>query len=67
MTEGAVTMLAHGAMVAIILFVLMRFALKQPHAVAMNRSVVAGLLVATYMILFGHSFPPAGLRPAFRF
>jgi len=55
--EGPLTMVMHGAIIAIILYVVMRFVLKQSNARSMARSVLIGLLTAAYMIVFGHKLP----------
>ena len=55
--EGPLQMVFHGALVAVVLFVVMRFVLKQSDAKSMTRSVFAGLVVALYMVMFGHGAP----------
>jgi hypothetical protein len=57
MNEHPLMMLVHGAILGIVAYVLMRYFLKQSEAKAMTRSVLFGLLVATYMIVFGHKMP----------
>jgi hypothetical protein len=52
-------MLLHSAIIGLILFVLMRFALGQSVAVAEDRSVLLGAVVLVYMVLFGHRLPGA--------
>ena len=64
-TESTPTMVVHGAIVGAVLYMVMRYLLKQPNTVAVDRSTVVGLLVATYMIVFGHTFPPR-LTPSFQ-
>ena len=55
--EGALTMLVHAIIIAIFLYVVMKFALNQSNAKAIDRSVLIGALVLIYMILFGHGLP----------
>lgn len=50
-------MVLHGAIIAAVLYLIMFYALKQGHNVALSRSVLIGLLAAAYMILFGHGAP----------
>ena len=57
MGERGVMMAFHGLIIAIILYVIMVFLLKQQPIVAENRSIVIGALVIIYMILFGHGLP----------
>lgn len=64
--EGAAMMIVHGFLIGLVLFALMKFALKQSTKVALDRSAVIGLLAAVYMILFGHRFPPTALTSSFR-
>jgi hypothetical protein len=55
--EGALTHLFHAFIIAIILYLIMRFALRQSQTMAMNRSVLIGAVALVYMILFGHGLP----------
>ena len=55
--EGPLTMLVHGALVALVLFLVMKYILGQSDNKALTRSVLAGCLVSAYMILFGHKLP----------
>ena len=55
--ESALTHLLHAFIIAVILYVLMRFALKQSQTMALNRSVLLGAVALIYMILFGHGLP----------
>jgi len=55
--ERGLTMLLHSTIIAIILYVIMVFVLKQSPHVAENRSLLLGAGVLIYMILFGHSLP----------
>ena len=57
MGERGVMMAFHGLIIAIILYVIMVFLLKQQPIVAENRSIVIGALIVIYMILFGHGLP----------
>ena len=55
--EGPLTMVLHGAIIAVFLYLVMKFGLKQSESMAMSRSVLIGLLAAAYMIIFGHKMP----------
>ena len=55
--ETGFTMLIHSAIITIILYVIMKFILKQPEMISQNRSLLIGSLVLIYMILFGHGLP----------
>ena len=57
MVEGPLTMVCHGALIAVVLYLLMRYLLGQSNAKSLNRSVLLGLLSAAYMIVFGHRLP----------
>jgi len=55
--ESGFTMLIHSAIITAILYVIMKFILKQPEMISQNRSLLIGSLVLIYMILFGHGLP----------
>jgi putative effector of murein hydrolase len=55
--ESGFTMLIHSAIITAILYVIMKFILKQPEMISQNRSLLIGCLVLIYMILFGHGLP----------
>ena len=57
MKEGPLIMVFHGSIIAAVLFVVMKYILKQPDNKAISRSVLCGLLAASYMIVFGHNLP----------
>lgn len=50
-------MFIHSAIIAVLLYVMMKFILKQPEMVAQDRSILMGALALVYMILFGHKLP----------
>ena len=50
-------MFIHSAIISIVIYVIMKFLLKQPEIVSQNISVLIGALILIYMILFGHSLP----------
>lgn len=56
--ESPLVMLLHAALIAVVLYLVMVYGLKQANRVALSRSTVLGLLVALYMVLFGHTMPP---------
>jgi putative effector of murein hydrolase len=47
----------HAFIITLILYVLMKFLLKQSQTMALNRSILIGALALAYMILFGHGLP----------
>ena len=55
--ESGFTMLIHSAIITVILYVIMKFILKQSEMISQNRSLLIGSLVLIYMILFGHGLP----------
>jgi hypothetical protein len=50
-------MLLHAIIIGLILYLIMLFGLKQPNAVAENRSLLIAAIVLIYMLLFGHGLP----------
>ena len=60
--ESGLTMVMHSVVIALILYVLMFYILKQSRPVATDRSIVIGAIVLIYMTLFGHSFPPGKIN-----
>jgi len=55
--ERGLMMLLHSVIIGLILYLIMLFGLKQPPAVAENRSLLAAALILIYMLLFGHGLP----------
>lgn len=55
--EGPLTHVFHAFVITLILYVLMKFALRQSQTMALNRSILIGALALAYMILFGHGLP----------
>ena len=55
--ERGLMMLLHSAIIGVVLYLIMVFALKQSKSVAENRSLLIASLVLIYMILFGHGLP----------
>jgi hypothetical protein len=55
--ESGFTMFIHSAVISLILYVIMRFIMKQPVLISQNRSILIGALALVYMILFGHGLP----------
>lgn len=50
-------MVGHALIIGILLYVLMRYLLKQPVAMAVDRSILIAAILLVYMILFGHKLP----------
>ena len=55
--EGVLSHLFHAFIITILLFIIMRFALRQSQTKSLNRSVLVGAIALIYMILFGHGLP----------
>jgi hypothetical protein len=55
--EGPLTHVLHAFIISLVLYVLMKFALRQSQTMALNRSILIGALALVYMILFGHGLP----------
>ena len=49
--------LFHSIIIAVILYIIMKFFLKQSETMSLNRSILIGALALIYMILFGHGMP----------
>ena len=55
--ESGLMMVVHSVIIALVLYLFMRYILKQSQSVAEDRSVLIGAIVVIYMVLFGHSLP----------
>ena len=55
--EEVLNHLFHALIITIILYVIMKFVLKQSQRMALNRSFLAGAIALIYMILFGQGLP----------
>ena len=55
--EGPLTHLFHALIITLVLYVVMKFALKQSQTMSLNRSLVIGAASLIYMIFFGHGLP----------
>jgi len=55
--ERPLMMVIHSVGIALILYLLMVYALKQNYMVAETRSVFIGGIALLYMLMFGHSLP----------
>jgi len=55
--ERTLEHLFHAFLITVILYLLMKFALKQSQTMALNRSLLIGAISLIYMILFGHGLP----------
>jgi putative effector of murein hydrolase len=55
--EGPLIHVFHAFIITLILYVLMKFALRQSQKMALNRSILVGAVSLIYMILFGHGLP----------
>jgi len=57
MSESGISMAGHALIIGLLLYVLMRYLLKQPMAMAVDRSILIAALILVYMMLFGHKLP----------
>ena len=64
--EGPLEHLMHGAVLAAVLYFVMKFLLKQSENVAVTRSLFIGLIATLYMLLFGHG-APTKVNPVLKF
>jgi hypothetical protein len=55
--ESPLSHLFHAFIITILLYLLMKFGLKQSQNMALNRSILIGAVSLIYMILFGHGMP----------
>ena len=55
--ESGFTMFIHSAIITIVLYIIMKYLLKQSDSKAQDRSILIGAIVLIYMILFGHGLP----------
>jgi putative effector of murein hydrolase len=55
--DTALSHLLHSVIITVILYIIMKFFLKQSETMSLNRSILIGALVLIYMILFGHGLP----------
>jgi hypothetical protein len=55
--EGSLTHVFHAFIITVILYLIMKFGLKQSQTMALNRSILIGAIALIYMILFGHGLP----------
>jgi hypothetical protein len=49
--------LFHALIITLILFIVMKYLLKQSQTRALTRSILIGAVALIYMILFGHGLP----------
>ena len=55
--ESGFTMFIHAFIITIVIYLFMKFILKQNNSIAQDRSILIGAMVLVYMILFGHGLP----------
>ena len=55
--DTALSHLFHSLVITVILYIIMKFFLKQSETMSLNRSILIGALALIYMILFGHGMP----------
>jgi hypothetical protein len=63
--ERGLEMVAHAAVIGIVLYFIMTVLLKQPQRVAEDRSVTIAGVVLVYMVVFGHGLPN-NVSPSFK-
>jgi hypothetical protein len=54
-------MLFHSVIIAILLYLILHFFMNYPRVVAQKYSLVVGVLVLIYMLMFGHQLPRFGV------
>lgn len=57
MYERGAIMLAHSAMIGIVVYMMMRYVFDQSPFVAEDRSIAIAAFVLIYMVMFGHGMP----------
>jgi putative effector of murein hydrolase len=55
--DTALSHLFHSVIITVIIYIIMKFFLKQSETMSLNRSILIGAFVLIYMILFGHGLP----------
>lgn len=55
--ERGLMMLLHSAMIAMFIFIIMRFVAKKSIESSENTSLLFGSITLIYMLLFGHGLP----------
>lgn len=55
--ESGLNHVFHAFIITIILYVVMKFLLRQSQTMSLNRSILIGAVALIYMILFGHGLP----------
>ena len=55
--DTALSHLFHSLVITVILYIIMKFFLKQSESMSLNRSILIGAIALIYMILFGHGLP----------
>ncbi len=57
MKESPYVMMAHGIGISVIAYVIFRYGFAINHSISELRSIVIGLIMTLYMIVFGHGLP----------
>jgi len=55
--ESGLMMVFHSAVIGVVAYLIMKFALKQSNGISTDRSILLSTIVLAYMILFGHNLP----------
>jgi putative effector of murein hydrolase len=55
--EGPLNHVFHAFILTLLLYVIMKFLLRQSQTMSLNRSILIGAVALIYMILFGHGLP----------
>jgi hypothetical protein len=55
--ERGSMMLLHSILIGVVLYLFMFYILKQPMAIAEDRSIFYAALILIYMLVFGHELP----------
>lgn len=62
--ETSLNMVLHAFLVAVVVYLLLVYAMKKPNAPSIDKAILAGSLALVYMTIFGHKLPSAaGVNP----
>jgi TRAP-type C4-dicarboxylate transport system permease small subunit len=56
-SERGAIMLAHSAIIGVVIYMMMRYLFNQSPFVAEDRSIVIAAFMLIYMVMFGHGMP----------
>jgi hypothetical protein len=62
MENNSIPIVLYSIAITSISFVIMTHVLKQPFPIAMDRSILVGVIILLYTVLFGYNIPPGALN-----